>query len=216
VKIIKRNTRDTNARLRKWQLRPAMIKCPGCDMALSDSDRFCSRCGISMSAAPAAIIQTRVPTQDEVSVRPRPQWRLGMALSRIGLLLLLVTVSWLGYRYYQHQRDEERFARNIRCAQLARDFAQSRTDDDAETTVMYALYSSKRNSCVAALERRFSSRFVVQVADPVTGEVMWVEGCSLPDECNGNMISTMRLDARDAIGKWTDKQLDRPTMPPPH
>jgi hypothetical protein len=136
--------------------------------------------------------------------------------ARVGLLLLLVAASWLGYGYYKRQRDDERFARNVRCGQIARDFAKSRTPDGTETSVLYGFFSSKRNSCVAALERRLSNRFVVQVADPVTGEVMWVEGCSFPEECSGNLISTMRFDVRDAVGKWADRPLDRPVIPPPH
>jgi hypothetical protein len=139
-----------------------------------------------------------------------------MAAARVGVLLLLAGGAWLGYGYYKRQRDDLRFAQNVRCAQLARDFAKSRTGDEAETTVLYGFFSSKRNSCVAALERRLSNRFVVQVADSVTGEVMWVEGCSLPEECTGNLISTMRVDVRDAVGKWADRPLDRPVIPPPH
>lgn len=191
-----------------------MTNCSGCGAGLRETDRFCSNCGESSSGAPAAIIQAGIPAYRKVSARRR-LGRTGGIAARIALLILFAAGSWLGYAYYKHQLDDERFARNARCAQLARDFAKSRADDGGETTVLYDFFSSKRNSCVAALERRLSNRFVVQVADPVTGEVIWVKGCSIPEECTGNLISTMRFDVRDAIGRYADRPLDRPVIPPP-
>lgn len=193
-----------------------MTNCPGCGASLRDADKFCSNCGRPLSGAPAAIIQAEIPAHESVPAPPRLRRTGRIAAVGVGLILMLAGASWLGYGYYRHQRDDERFARNVRCAQLARDFAQGRTDDEAQTTVLYGFFSSKRNSCVAALERHLSNRFVVQVADPVTGEVIWVEGCSFSEDCSGNLISTMRFDVRNAAGKWADRPLDRPVIPPPH
>jgi hypothetical protein len=176
-----------------------MPKCSACDAAPRETDRFCSNCGTAFANA-----RVRSPRSGSNRLR-----------GAILLSVLAACAFWAAYSYYQREGDRERFARNIRCSEVARNFAKSRSDDGAGATVLYGFFSPKRNSCVTALERRFSDRFIVQVADPVTGEVMWVEGCSLPDECNESLISTMRIDVKDAIARWSDRPLDRPVMPPP-
>jgi hypothetical protein len=122
----------------------------------------------------------------------------------------LAGVLWVGYLFYQRWRETEHFAKNVQCAQLARDFAKSRASDEREPVVISAFYSSKRTSCVAALERQISRRSVVDVVDPVTGEVMWVEGCDIDGECNAGLEFNMRSRARDVLDKWADTPLDRP------
>jgi hypothetical protein len=126
-------------------------------------------------------------------------------------LLLLVGLLSVGYAYYESWRKDVRFSRNVRCTGLARDFARSRTTDPVEPLIFDSIYSSKRGSCLAVIEHQtLGRRLVVQVADPVTGEVMWVEGCSIDGECTAFAEPQMRIQAERYLDTLADKPLDRP------
>jgi|ERR1700730_14316017 len=187
-----------------------MNNCPDCGEPLSDSSKFCGNCGRPLRPSPAAIIVGHSPRPPRGGGYTWQRVQRRSPILRAGGLLLLSGVLWLAYRYYQARLENERFARNVQCTQLARDFARSRAGDQLEPVVTSAFFSSKRGSCVAALERRLEGRFVLQVADPVTGEIMWVEGCTISDECDGNSVSGIRLRARNALDQWADRPLDHP------
>jgi zinc-ribbon domain len=188
-----------------------MTNCPACGEAVAEVSKFCSNCGKPV-APYTAITVARGPGYHEAAGRFRsPIARRRQFVWTGTFFLLSIGLLSLGYRSYLTKVTNEHFSRNVQCAKLAQDFAKGRTSDEAEPVVTSAFYSSKRNSCVAAVERRLEQRFVVQAADPVTGEILWVEGCSMPDECNGNLVLAIRLRARGALDKWADSPLDHPT-----
>src|ERR1700728_1792801 len=187
-----------------------MTNCSDCGEPLSDGAKFCGKCGRPLRSSSGAIIlgyseRDRVSNGRTWSRAPK-RWPILIA----GGFLLLAGLMWLTYRRYQAQMENERFVKNVQCRQLAQDFAKGRVADETDPVVISAFFSSKRGSCVAALERRLEGRFVLQVVDPVTGEVMWVEGCTISDECDGNSVSGIRLRARSAVDKWADRPLDHP------
>lgn len=187
-----------------------MSNCLDCGASLSDGTKFCGNCGTPLRSSSAVLVVGHSPRHPRGSANTWQRVQGRSPILKAGVLLLLSGVLWLAYRYYQARQENERFARNVQCTQLARDFARSRAGDQSEPVVTSAFFSSKRGSCVAALERRLEGRFVLQVADPVTGEIMWVEGCTISDECDGNSVSGIRLRARNALDQWADRPLDHP------
>lgn len=134
-----------------------------------------------------------------------------MFFNRLRLLLLFVflsTVLWLGFGYYRSWRRDEGFVKNIRCGELAGTFAKSNAD--ATGHVIRAIYSSKKNSCLAAIEYQNLERYWVSVIDPATRESVYLDSCYWRDKECATSTSSMLGQSINVLSRWADKPLANP------
>jgi hypothetical protein len=192
------------------------MRCHGCGNLVRDSSRYCDCCGAPLSqdsASTSIVIKGSSKNEHYRAVKVQPSlrrpypprhWLTGTVMS----VVVLFAAGWLALSHYHEREDTERFKRTVLCAQLARDFAKGKVRDQAE--VIRTIYSSKRDSCLATVEHRSSERFFVQIVDPSTGEVLWVDGCDWHGECSERLLSNIQMKSGDVLNSWADKPLEKP------
>jgi hypothetical protein len=122
-------------------------------------------------------------------------------LARASPLLLLAVVLSAGFAVHRMKHESKRASLNTQCTQLAQRFGKVLGGDTPVTEVIAGVYSPRRNSCLAAVEHRDNQRYFVQVVDPATGEVVWSDGCRIPDNCNEPLMSSIRTRSKIALDK---------------
>lgn len=188
-----------------------MKDCRKCGEPLLEGTNFCSNCGDPTVSGQQAITIVRNVAPPGIAGQGPFRLQRRLHVGKTVALVLLALFAVIGYIVYRNHLASERFANNIRCAGIAREFASSQSGGPRQVEVFESIYSTRRGSCAAVVERKFfgSSRFIVEVADPVTGEVMWTNGCAVDEECSMSAEIFARRQAGSFLDTLADKALER-------
>lgn len=97
-------------------------------------------------------------------------------ISGIVLLLILgAIIGGGGVESFHRVRDRQRheiFEQRLRCKQLADAYAKSNSDDSTTVFIERIDFSSRRNSCLAAVSTAHRNLWNYDVVDVITGETV--------------------------------------------
>jgi hypothetical protein len=183
-----------------------MIYCPTCGNPLPDGSRVCNKCGQLVSEQNQhptfATGSFGIPSRPSASGNELTEQRMNppSVLAKAGPLLLLAVACWGGFSLYRTKQKSQRASLDAHCAELSQLLVKAKPDASA-TRVIAAVYSSRRNSCLAAVEHRDGQQYFVQVVDPTTDVAVWTDGCRTPDNCNEQVMSSIRTRSKVALDK---------------